>query len=549
MIRKIFCKAEDDNQQRSKQHTEKPGRSRHLSSRRQSKRQLTRKQQLGQRLYKKVKVTQSPSSTDSSEEEESEWKKKLDEETRQACVVIENVELEVLNQEGKEGGMERSGKKHPTFPKQYKYDCYRCGKNLRTRAKLNLHLATEHKEESEIGILCKTCGKHIDFDHELELHLIFICKKSERSHKCSKCALSFISEQNLLSHPCTKDKRKPFFCTTKDCSFHGKCFKDLTEHVTRHLGVKPFLCNICGKPFSAKKDLDRHSDIHNDYESYKCKMCGEMFKTVNTLKRHTIKHKYKDRYRCEECGFTTPFNGKLKQHMLKHKQRVYKCNTCNKQLRTAKTLENHIYNRHSFNRIFTCRFCDLTFDDGLRYSSHMRKHKNNPSSQLQNSNEVPMAVSETVVPFSESNAVQMEPSVSVFNQETETTTLGGSCLTSSLLISQSMQTADLISQSLQTTDHMSDHLTLTAAAIGQEEVTIEGQNADHIMAEYAASAGSSEITVMSLDPMTMYAVLMPSSSETLTTSSTDILSITPLMSEAFTIDSETWSSPSSHSQN
>ncbi|XP_052798964.1 zinc finger protein 37 homolog isoform X2 [Mya arenaria] len=483
LIRKIFHKPETGDRRPA---------TRKRRGRKQTKTTPGKKKKTPLRGARKALKHKDDTDTELTDDEHGAINEALLEETRQACVVIENVEDD------------------PKITKQkYQYECYRCGQNMRTRARLNLHMASEHNEVSEVGILCKTCGKHIDFDHELDLHLLFICRKSERSFKCDTCSLSFLTETEMDQHPCTKIKRKPFFCTQQGCPFAGKCFKDLTEHVTRHLGIKPFLCNICGRAFSAKKDLDRHSDIHNDSKTYKCRLCEVMFQSANSLKHHMIAHKYKDRFKCDDCGYCTPYQVTLKQHMLKHQQKEMTCHICNKGLRSGRSLQKHISNRHSFNRIFTCRHCDFTSDDGLKYSSHMRKHSHLRRQTNPCDEESTQTESETVLNLSDHDLTATD------SLPHNIASASGSILALNPLVS-------------------SGSMTLTAAAIAAEEVNISGQHADTIMADYVATADTSDISVITSDvsSLGMYTVEIPAGSESLPTCSSGVLNMPVLMSEA-----------------
>lgn len=389
---------------------------------------------------------------------------------------------------------------------------------MRNRSRLNLHMKTVHNEGyEEIGILCDECGKRVDFDHELELHRRFLCKKVTRSFLCEVCKLSFQTANERDNHPCTKCAKKPFFCEQDGCKWSGKGLKDLTEHVTRHMGIKPFLCPVCGRAFAAKKDMDRHADIHRDTKDYHCDDCGQSYKSLQALKRHMVMHKFKDRFKCPECPYASALRSTFNVHMLKHKKRSYTCNLCSKNLRSAKSLKQHIQNRHTFNRIFTCRHCDFTSDDGPRYASHMRKHKH-----LKTQGKPDKSFDE---PLDLSNV----------RSEIPPCTIGD--VTDQMVAS--LSATSLPSSSM---------MTLAATALPDEDVDISGQNADAIMATYVAAADTSEISIIPSDEanssLMMYNVDIPPGSEPLPACSTNILNMTPLMSDtmATMMDSTNWSS-------
>lgn len=45
--------------------------------------------------------------------------------------------------------------------------------------------------------------------------------------------------------------------------------KDLQQHMNKHLGVKPFQCQVCGKSYSWKKDWYSHVKSHTVAEPYR----------------------------------------------------------------------------------------------------------------------------------------------------------------------------------------------------------------------------------------------------------------------------------------
>ncbi|XP_053375518.1 zinc finger and BTB domain-containing protein 24-like isoform X2 [Mercenaria mercenaria] len=468
----------------------------------------------------------------------------LFEETRVACVNIENVEeghkyefftgddtFSSLIAETNDSYQEideirkialdreqlrRSTKHFQNSNVRYNYDCFKCGKKFRNRAPLNLHIASEHNEDGGLGLLCNDCGKQVDYDHELELHKKFFCKKVKKTFQCISCKLSFITEFEKSEHPCTKDPTKPYYCSVQDCQTFSRNVKDLTEHVTRHLGIKPFLCNICGRAFSAKKDMDRHADIHKESKDYVCQICGQSFKSYHTMRRHVFAHKYKDRFKCDLCPYTTAMRNSFNQHMIKHKQRTHKCQICEKNLRSERSLSKHIQNRHTFNRIFTCRYCDFTTDVGLSYSSHMRSHRGlkHVDNSLETRQEMASDLSDQgqagngLESLSEDRDLQM----------TATKLQSAVTLTSTSLLVKCRSDAPMLAD---------------ATMLGNEEVDISGQNADSIMANIVESSDANEISVIPREGtnanLVLYTMEVPASS----------LNVPSFISDTITTVSET----------
>lgn len=450
----------------------------------------------------------------------------LFDETRVACVTIENVEGEpeyglfteddalsnlIANNSYEDiaeidrtrqagDSLKQSAKSNASSTVRYNYDCFKCGRKFRNRAPLNLHIASEHNEDGGLGLLCNDCGKQVDYDHELDLHKKFFCKKVKKSFQCTSCKLSFINEVEKDEHPCTEDPTKPYYCIVQDCQTNSRNVKDLTEHVTRHLGIKPFLCNICGRAFSAKKDMDRHADIHKDSKDYICQICGQSFKSYHTMRRHVFIHKFKDRFKCDQCPYTSAMRNSFNQHLIKHRQRTHKCQICEKNLRSAKSLTKHVQNRHTFNRIFTCRYCDFTTDVGLSYSSHMRNHRG-----LKDIDTISRNTKSQDIPLDMSDQGQASCQFNNLSTNRDSQEIMAAKLNSSLSLTMTSATMR---------DMTAAHMLADAVipVLGHEDMNISGQNADAIMANIVESSETHEIAVIPPETSTslvLYTVDVP----------------------------------------
>jgi KRAB domain-containing zinc finger protein len=60
---------------------------------------------------------------------------------------------------------------------------------------------------------------------------------------------------------------KPFPCPEDDCDKAFKTQAELSRHMFRHTGQKPFKCDQCDKAFIRFDDLKRHYRIHTGKSS------------------------------------------------------------------------------------------------------------------------------------------------------------------------------------------------------------------------------------------------------------------------------------------
>ena len=58
------------------------------------------------------------------------------------------------------------------------------------------------------------------------------------------------------------------------------------QQILIQTGVKPFMCDVCGKRFQQKSDLDKHRLIHTGEHPIECNECGKLFSRKDSLVRH-----------------------------------------------------------------------------------------------------------------------------------------------------------------------------------------------------------------------------------------------------------------------
>ena len=66
------------------------------------------------------------------------------------------------------------------------------------------------------------------------------------------------------------------FFTYFSLFFRQSCFSIYKKHVKKtHLGIRPYLCQVCGQSFGEDSELKAHiNSLHPLEKNYKCEYCG-----------------------------------------------------------------------------------------------------------------------------------------------------------------------------------------------------------------------------------------------------------------------------------
>ncbi|KAJ8716632.1 hypothetical protein PYW07_003259 [Mythimna separata] len=189
-------------------------------------------------------------------------------------------------------------------------------------------------------------GNVMSIENYLEVTL---STDSEASHTCNQCNQIFSNETSLASHKCsakpTEEKKYPcHVCSEKfpsywdlrkhlnshfpgmlesKSSFCHLCQKDYTKtgfmnHLRKHTGERPFVCELCHKAFSQSSSLSIHMKFHLNVRKHACTVCEKKFVTKSELSRHMTVHTKQKSYYCGVCDKAFTRSDNMKKHEKTH---------------------------------------------------------------------------------------------------------------------------------------------------------------------------------------------------------------------------------------
>lgn len=123
-------------------------------------------------------------------------------------------------------------------------------------------------------------------------------------------------------------------------------FMTLFIHMNEH--YPSFVCDYCGKGFSAKKKLRSHKALHKPGK-FKCKECDAVFANRIAKNRHVSeKHRPKERYRCPICDEHLNSYHRRLQHLKKVHGQVseYRCKYCSEVFVSGTARYGHVQRIH-----------------------------------------------------------------------------------------------------------------------------------------------------------------------------------------------------------
>ncbi|XP_074545367.1 uncharacterized protein LOC141804680 isoform X2 [Halichoeres trimaculatus] len=215
--------------------------------------------------------------------------------------------------------------------------CPTCKKGFSNIGELKRHEKIHTANSNITPCSCETCGRNFKFRVNLIRH--------QRRHRerppsvCSYCGKEFSTKDGLKAHMVRHTDGYP--CPVCGKKFYQKAY--LTYHLKRHTGQEKYLCDICGKGWPTVSLLKVHMVKHTEGQPFQCDDCGATYKRKSGLMaHHRDKHLGLRPFVCEICSKGFRINSQLKKHMSVHTgERPYSCPICSKRFTKSFNLKKH----------------------------------------------------------------------------------------------------------------------------------------------------------------------------------------------------------------
>ncbi|XP_065087722.1 zinc finger protein 99-like [Ochlerotatus camptorhynchus] len=247
--------------------------------------------------------------------------------------------LDALKKHGLEEHFEKEQRRMQSAEER-PFQCEICYRRYETARMLHGH---QHDAYRERNFICELCGQGYFTQGKLDIHKALV-------------------HQNEANYPC------------------GTCGK-LHKHVrlaraceSIHRNRKDHPCTVCGAVFKSKYLLVSHRLIHTDVRKHKCDICAKTFRRNQQLQKHiTIDHRNERNFACPFCPKRFGVAASLSKHKLTHTGFPYRCELCNKRLKTRQNyIQHYETHRTDADKVFQCERCDQRYSQGHFLANQLR---------------------------------------------------------------------------------------------------------------------------------------------------------------------------------
>ena len=223
----------------------------------------------------------------------------------------------------------------------------------------NLALAQHKRTHMSANLNCNLCTKSFQTKARLKYHLQM--HKGTRwdhyKYKCNECKKGrYQTEEGLQRHMFDNHSGQRYICSQCPSTFSNRDAVGIHKRVVH--GEKLVKCNYCERAYACESYLKAHIEkVHEKTKNTICPHCGESFDLgqTETFKAHVNRHLNIKPFFCETCGKDFLTATHLKYHIRRHTL-PYECNTCGARKSYSGDLADHMKQVHHKGEQEKCRF-------------------------------------------------------------------------------------------------------------------------------------------------------------------------------------------------
>lgn len=251
--------------------------------------------------------------------------------------------------------------------------CKICFRKFKTFQTLRLHIMN-HREPKHF---CEKCGEKFFYTKDYKKHSTecFVDKLLESTVPSSDLLVPKIQFQDQQAgvqeaEPSCKHCNRPF---PKEAL---KAHRQQCEQRPPRRSLKNIQCAHCPKRFAREASYQLHLNFHNGIRTVQCRNegCTKMF----TIGKRRYEHeknciKPQNVHICPICGAQLRTDKTLREHVRKHRDPRFECALCEKRFKTNDELKKHTA-VHTGERKFQCQTCGKRFKSYEANRVHQRIH-------------------------------------------------------------------------------------------------------------------------------------------------------------------------------
>ncbi|XP_021941456.1 zinc finger protein 2-like isoform X2 [Zootermopsis nevadensis] len=265
------------------------------------------------------------------------------------------------------------------------YTCNLCDRTFWRQYSLQLHMKVHNQVNRQYEC---DCGQKFDTHSTFQAHK----KTHERvtTMKCVTCEKVFTNETFYKKHRFIHD---PEYWDRFKCQTCQRPFRDahaLKNHMQLHAGMKPHMCDLCGRTYNRYANMLKHRKLHKPQNlwEHNCTHCGARFEHLKDLMFHMEQahmigdpagedaegRKSSMKWICRFCGKRISTKLSLLDHEHIHTgAKPYICEWCGREFRSRPNLLQH-HLTHTGDRKHACAVCGKRFARKSFVVQHMRIH-------------------------------------------------------------------------------------------------------------------------------------------------------------------------------